>query len=87
MTVFEPSLEQVLAFCAEEPSERVFLEDVARRGYGRFSGVTGTFKSCGFTTTTFRHGYAVKVKYPMGGLPTCEYCLPVAISRLAQAEP
>ena len=39
MTVFEPSLEQVLAFCAEDPIERVFLEDVARRGYGRFSGV------------------------------------------------
>jgi|SRR3954449_1220787 RimJ/RimL family protein N-acetyltransferase len=39
MTVFEPSLDQVLAFCAEEPIERVFLEDVARRGYGRFSGV------------------------------------------------
>jgi uncharacterized protein len=31
-----PSLEAILAFCAEEPVERVFLEDVARRGLGRF---------------------------------------------------
>ena len=41
MTVLEPSLEQVLAFCAEEPIERVFLEDVARRGFGRFTAVAG----------------------------------------------
>jgi RimJ/RimL family protein N-acetyltransferase len=35
----EPRLEQILAFCAEQPVERVFLEDVARRGLGRFAGV------------------------------------------------
>lgn len=35
----DPSLEQILAFCAEDPVERVFLEDVARRGLGRFSAV------------------------------------------------
>jgi len=29
----------VLAFCAEDPIERVFLEDVARRGLGRFYAV------------------------------------------------
>jgi len=34
-----PSLDQVLEFCAEDPVERVFLEDVARRGLGRFSAV------------------------------------------------
>ena len=34
-----PSIAQVLAFCAEDPVERVFLEDVARRGLGRFSAV------------------------------------------------
>ena len=34
--VFEPRLEEVLDFCAEEPVERVYLEDVARRGLGRF---------------------------------------------------
>jgi uncharacterized protein len=39
MTVVEPSHEQVLAFCAQDPVERVFLEDVARRGLGRFFGV------------------------------------------------
>jgi len=35
----EPSYEQVLEFCAREPVERVFLEDVARRGLGRFHAV------------------------------------------------
>lgn len=35
----EPELDQILAFCAEEPVERVFLEDVARRGLGRFRAV------------------------------------------------
>jgi len=34
--VFEPRIDDVLAFCAEEPVERVYLEDVARRGLGRF---------------------------------------------------
>ena len=34
--VDRPSLEQVLEFCEREPVERVFLEDVARRGLGRF---------------------------------------------------
>jgi RimJ/RimL family protein N-acetyltransferase len=37
-----PTLDQVLDFCAEEPVERVFLEDIARRGLGRFSAVAGT---------------------------------------------
>jgi hypothetical protein len=37
--VKRPSLEQILAFCGEDPVERVFLEDVARRGYGRFAAV------------------------------------------------
>jgi uncharacterized protein len=35
----EPSLRQILDFCAEDPVERVFLEDVARRGLGRFNGL------------------------------------------------
>ena len=34
--VKRPQLDEILAFCAEEPIERVFLEDVARRGLGRF---------------------------------------------------
>jgi ribosomal protein S18 acetylase RimI-like enzyme len=35
----EPSTDQILAYCAEGPVERVFLEDVARRGTGRFAGL------------------------------------------------
>ncbi len=35
----EPALAEILAFCAEDPIERVFLEDVARRGLGRFTGL------------------------------------------------
>jgi ribosomal protein S18 acetylase RimI-like enzyme len=34
--LIEPELAQVLDFCSREPVERVFLEDVARRGLGRF---------------------------------------------------
>ena len=37
--VKRPRLSQVLAFCAGDPIERVFLEDVARRGFGRFAGL------------------------------------------------
>ncbi|HEY2325960.1 MAG TPA: GNAT family N-acetyltransferase [Gaiellaceae bacterium] len=37
--MIEPTLEQMLAFCADEPVERVFLEDVARRGLGRFVAI------------------------------------------------
>ena len=37
--VKRPRLTQVLAFCGEDPIERVFLEDVARRGLGRFAGL------------------------------------------------
>ena len=35
----EPKREQILRFCAQDPVERVFLEDVARRGLGRFVGL------------------------------------------------
>jgi RimJ/RimL family protein N-acetyltransferase len=34
--LIEPGYEQVLEFCGRDPIERVFLEDVARRGLGRF---------------------------------------------------
>jgi GNAT superfamily N-acetyltransferase len=34
-----PDIDQILTFCAEDPVERVFLEDVARRGLGRFAAV------------------------------------------------
>ena len=36
----EPTLEQILAYCAEDPIERVFLEDFARRGLARFRALT-----------------------------------------------
>jgi len=39
--VIEPRLAQVLDFCARDPIERVFLEDVARRGLGRLIAVRG----------------------------------------------
>jgi ribosomal protein S18 acetylase RimI-like enzyme len=35
----EPALDEILAYCSEDPVERVFLEDVARRGLGRFTGL------------------------------------------------
>ena len=45
--MFEPTIDEVLAFCAEEPVERVYLEDVARRGLGRFvaTGSGGTLEA------------------------------------------
>jgi ribosomal protein S18 acetylase RimI-like enzyme len=36
--LIEPKREQILRFCARDPVERVFLEDVARRRLGRFVG-------------------------------------------------
>ena len=41
MKLLQPSRDQVLAFCAQSPVERVFLEDVARRGLGRFLARAG----------------------------------------------
>jgi hypothetical protein len=35
----QPRLEQIVEFCEQAPIERVFLEDVARRGLGRFVGL------------------------------------------------
>ena len=39
--VKRPSLEDILEFCGRSPIERVFLEDVARRGLGRFAALKG----------------------------------------------
>jgi len=39
--LFEPGIDDVLAFCRQDPVERVFLEDVARRGHGRFLATSG----------------------------------------------
>ena len=35
--LLDPGLQQILDFCAEDPVERVFLEDAARRGLGHFT--------------------------------------------------
>ena len=39
MAVFAPDRRALLEFCAEEPIERVFLEDLVRRGGGRLLAV------------------------------------------------
>jgi ribosomal protein S18 acetylase RimI-like enzyme len=39
MELVRPRLDQILEFCALDPVERVFMEDVARRGLGRFNGL------------------------------------------------
>jgi ribosomal protein S18 acetylase RimI-like enzyme len=38
--LIDPSTEQILRYCAVDPVERVFLEDVARRAQGRFAAVS-----------------------------------------------
>ena len=37
--VADPPLERVLEYCARDPVERVFLEEMARRGTGRFTAL------------------------------------------------
>jgi ribosomal protein S18 acetylase RimI-like enzyme len=39
MDVVEPTRDQVLEFCARDPVERVFLEDMVRRSLGRFVAI------------------------------------------------
>jgi uncharacterized protein len=39
--ILVPRLDEILDFCAEDPVERVLLEDVARRGLGRFVALGG----------------------------------------------
>jgi ribosomal protein S18 acetylase RimI-like enzyme len=41
MNLVEPATDQVLEFCARDPVERVFLEDVARRNLGHFVATIG----------------------------------------------
>lgn len=41
LRLVEPRTEQILAYCADDPVERVFLEDVARRESGRFAALEG----------------------------------------------
>jgi len=54
-----PGLDEILAFCAQDPIERVFLEDVARRGLGRFTGLAadhGLVALCHFGTNLVPSG-------------------------------
>ena len=37
--LIEPTIGQILRYCAEAPVERVVLEDVARRAQGRFAAL------------------------------------------------
>ena len=37
--IFVPSVPEIVDFCADDPVERVYLEDVARRGLGRFAAI------------------------------------------------
>jgi uncharacterized protein len=37
--LIDPPLDRVLEFCARDPVERVFIQDVAERGFGRFLGL------------------------------------------------
>ncbi|HEY3051668.1 MAG TPA: GNAT family N-acetyltransferase [Gaiellaceae bacterium] len=39
--LIDPTLDQILDYCAGDPIERVFLEDAARRGHARFRAVQG----------------------------------------------
>ena len=39
--LIDPTLDQMLEYCAGDPIERVFLEDAARRGHSRFRAVLG----------------------------------------------
>jgi len=39
VTLVEPTRTEVLEYCARDPIERVFLEDAARRGFGRFAAL------------------------------------------------
>jgi uncharacterized protein len=39
--LLQPDRELILRFCAEDPVERVFLEEMARRRTGRFLGLSG----------------------------------------------
>jgi ribosomal protein S18 acetylase RimI-like enzyme len=44
--VKRPRVSDILAFCAEDPVERVFLEDIARRRIGRFAALADDGRLC-----------------------------------------
>jgi len=55
----DPTLDEILVFCAEDPIERVFLEDIARRGLGRFSAFA-TRAGCRRSVTVGRERRSVR---------------------------
>jgi ribosomal protein S18 acetylase RimI-like enzyme len=75
MTVAEPTRHQVLEYCARDPVERVFLEDAARRGFGRFAAV-----ATGDEITALCHSGANLVPSGEG----CEAFAPLAIRSQAR---
>jgi ribosomal protein S18 acetylase RimI-like enzyme len=72
--LLEPDLDQILGFCSEAPVERVFLEDVARRGLGRFSalaenGRLSALCHVGANVVPSGHGCAAFAEAVLGGRP------------------
>jgi hypothetical protein len=68
-----PTHQQILDFCAEDPVERVFLEDVARRGLGRFTaledadGILTALCHAGANVVPSGHGCAAFAEAAAGG--------------------
>lgn len=86
----EPELEEVLAFCALDPVERVFLEDVARRGLGRFTAVRevgGLAALCHIGTNVVPSGRGCGAFAQVDGLPKARMLIgeEAAVSELWQA--
>jgi hypothetical protein len=76
VTVVEPTRTEVLEYCARDPVERVFLEDAARRGFGRFAAV----RSNGGGITALCHSGANLVPSGDG----CEAFAPLAVRSQAR---
>jgi ribosomal protein S18 acetylase RimI-like enzyme len=76
VNLLEPTRSQVLEFCARDPVERVFLEDAARRGFGRFAAVANG----GGEITALCHSGANLVPSGEG----CEAFAPLAVRSQAR---
>jgi ribosomal protein S18 acetylase RimI-like enzyme len=69
----DPTPDEILAFCAEDPIERVFLEDVARRGIARFRALEG------------EHGLAALCYFGANVVPSGQGCEAFAHEAAARA--
>jgi uncharacterized protein len=76
VTLLEPTRDQVLEYCAQDTVERVFLEDAARRGFGRFAAVANG----GGAITALCHSGANLVPSGEG----CEAFAPLAVRSQAR---